>query len=324
MSLVTPEYQYRCEVCGHRPRRWSTTCMVCKKKHTYRVQGLQVKPLGSRISIIGETEIPPEDRIDSQVPVWQKLTDGGHTFGTVILLAAGEGTGKSTLLLEVAIKSVVPKSLYVTGEEQDIRVASRAKRLGLWDFNRETKRCRVLHTDVTEEIIEAADRENAKLIIVDSAQAFTSRYSARGKAGSVSEVKRLALKIVEHARKSNAAWVIIGQLTQDGKVAGPRKMPHWVDGVGLMKKNEKTGLRKIGFTKWRDGQTHVWYNMVMTSAGIFEVDDPRVQAAVKEGEKTAVQQAIEFAEKQKKNTSKSRKDQPLTILELPSDTATSR
>jgi DNA repair protein RadA/Sms len=320
MGLVRSTFRYQCTVCGHKPIIWCPVCASCKSRNSYKTLGLQYQPLGSRISVIGEREIPDEDRIDSGVPVWQKLTDGGQTFGTVILLAAGEGSGKSTLLLEVAIKSNVERTLYVTGEEQDIRIAGRAKRLDLLEMNRNTRRCRVLQTTVTEEIMDAADREHAQLIIVDSAQAFTSRFSANGKAGSVSEVKRLALRTVEHARRNNTSWVVIGQLTQDGKVAGPRKMPHWVDGVGMIRKNEKTGIRRIGFTKWRDGQTHVWYQMVMTSKGLFEADDPRVKTAVKEGEASATQQSI-AAEQQMQRSRKSsrgKKVMELTEFELPS------
>lgn len=318
MSLVLPKHQYVCRVCGHKPSRWMRSCPSCRNSRSFVALGLQQRSIGSRISVIGDKDLPPEDRIDSGVPLWQKLTDGGQTLGTVILIAAGEGSGKSTLMLEVAIRSNVDVSLYVSGEEQDTRVQSRARRLKLWDLNRETRRCRVLHTSITEEIFEAADREHAKLIVVDSAQAFVGRFSRSGKAGSVSEVKRLALMIVEHARRHNTAWVVIGQLTQDGKVAGPRKMPHWFDGVGFIKSNVRTGIRKIGLTKWRDGQTHVWYNLVMTSEGLFEENDPRVKSAVREGEKTATQQGIELAQAAAARTRK-KKPRALTQFEMPSD-----
>lgn len=323
MALTVSKHQYQCSVCSHKPLIWAPFCASCRTHNGYRVLGLQYKPLGERISVIGEQEIPDEDRIESGVPVWQKLTDGGHTKGTAILIAAGEGSGKSTLMIEVAIRSHLKRTLYVTGEEQAARVASRARRLGLVELNQDTRRCRVLQTNVTEEIIEAADREHAELIIVDSAQAFVSRHSISGKAGSVSEVKKVALRVVEHARKNNTAWVIIGQLTQAGKVAGPRKMPHWVDGVCLMRKNEKTGEIRIGFTKWRDGQTNVWYKMAMTSKGIFEADDPRVLLARKEGEASETQEKI--AREQQSNRSGGRnrsrgKSRKITQFELPSDT----
>jgi DNA repair protein RadA/Sms len=293
VSLRVSKHLFRCSVCGHIPERWRSQCISCKRAGGYVAVGLNAEPIGSRIKVIGEHEIPDEERLRSNVAVWDKLTDGGQTFGTVILLAGGEGSGKSTLLLEVAMRCSVERTLYVTGEEQDVRVHARARRLGLWDENRRTHRCRVFHTNVTEEIIEAADREHAKLIIVDSAQAFSSRHSMKAKPGSIHEVKRIALKLVEHARKQNTAWILIGQLNQDGKIAGPRKMPHWVDGVGVIKKNDRTGVRRIGMTKWRDGQAHVWYELVMTSQGIVERSDPRAMTALKEGEKTNTQKNIE-------------------------------
>lgn len=317
MALTVSKHQYQCSVCSHKPTVWAPRCAVCQTRNGYRVLGLQYKPLGDRISVIGEQEIPDEDRIQSDVPVWQKLTDGGHTLGTVILIAAGEGSGKSTLMIENAIRSNLDRTLYVTGEEQAGRVASRAKRLDLLEINQQTRRCRVLQTNVTEEIIEAADREHAKLIIVDSAQAFASRHSINGKAGSVSEVRRLALRVVEHARKNNTAWVIIGQLTQAGKVAGPRKMPHWVDGVCLMRKNEKTGKIRIGFTKWRDGQTNVWYEMVMTAKGIFESSDPRVALYRKEGQASETQEKIAAEQARGHAAGRKKRSKKLTQFELP-------
>jgi len=221
-----------------------------------RRQKATVETIENDLLVVGEIDIEEAVRVRTNVPLWDVLTDGGLPEGSVTLVGGDEGSGKSSSLLEVAFRSECERTMYATGEERAMMVAARARALGLEELNAETRRCAIFNTNHTEQIFIAADAWRPQVLIIDSQQTFASPRFKTDQ-GSMSQIKYLLTCARAYADRTGCRVVLVGQLTQSKKIAGPSRTRFLVDAVGIILRNEKSGVRVAKMRKSRYCATHV-------------------------------------------------------------------
>jgi DNA repair protein RadA/Sms len=202
---------------------------------------------------------------------FDRVIGGGLVDGSAILLGGEPGVGKSTLLLQAAgqISASGGRSLICTGEESAVQVAMRAKRLGI-DENQEIL---LLADGDVDRLIAAADEKRPDLLVVDSIQSIASR-DVEGAPGGVSQVRESAARLIRFAKERGIAVALVGHVTKDGNLAGPKLLEHMVDVVLSFEGDMDHGLRALRCLKNRFGPTHVVALFDMSESGLAEVKDP--------------------------------------------------
>lgn len=210
-------------------------------------------------------------RISTGLGEFDRVLGGGIVVGSIVLLGGDPGIGKSTILLQTAnhIAQETPGSvLYVTGEESLAQVSSRALRLGLNPHNIDA----LAETQV-ETILENIERLRPRFAIIDSIQTlFTENIP--GAPGSVSQVRESAAHLVKQAKQLGVAIFLVGHVTKDGSIAGPRVLEHMVDTVLAFEGSQDSPYRLISALKNRFGAANEKGAFEMTETGLLSVDDP--------------------------------------------------
>lgn len=199
-----------------------------------------------------------------------RVLGGGLVAGSAVLLGGEPGVGKSTLLLQLAGSLATGGSevLVASAEESVQQVALRAVRLGVGE-----ERIRLVGDDRVDAIVSLAERERPALLVVDSIQ--TVGVPEVGAApGSVSQVRESAARLIRLAKSTGIACVLVGHVTKDGALAGPKTLEHMVDVVLYLEGDPDRGLRVLRSSKNRFGATHVAGMFEMRSEGLAEVEDP--------------------------------------------------
>jgi DNA repair protein RadA/Sms len=271
---------YVCTECGWTTAKWVGRCAECQQWGTVQEQGAQTGIL-SRITPLAPTaakaarpitQITTEDapRRTSGVGEFDRVLGGGIVPGAAILLSGEPGVGKSTLLLEVAAQAARSgrRVLYASAEESPAQVRLRAERTGaLHD-----ELYLASETDLAT-ILGHIDEVVPQLVIVDSVQTVSSSL-IDGAAGQPSQVREVAATLIRVAKDRGLPVIIVGHVTKDGTVAGPRVLEHLVDVVCHFEGDRQTSLRFIRALKNRFGPTDEVGCFEMTGAGISEVPDP--------------------------------------------------
>ena len=271
---------YRCTECGWTTPKWAGRCAECQQWGTVVEAAEQtgilrqiapVAPTGERaarpITSIDTSEAP---RRTSGVGEFDRVLGGGIVPGAAILLSGEPGVGKSTLLLEVAAQSARAgrRVLYASAEESPAQVRLRAERTGaLHD-----ELYLASETDLAT-ILGHIDEVRPELVIVDSVQTVSSSLS-EGMAGHPSQVREVASTLIRVAKDRGLPIVLVGHVTKDGQVAGPRLLEHLVDVVCQFEGDPHTSLRFVRALKNRFGPTDEVGCFEMTGSGIAEVPDP--------------------------------------------------
>ncbi|WP_192627609.1 DNA repair protein RadA [Microbacterium sp. OAE522] len=269
-----------CTECGWTTAKWAGRCGECQQWGTIQEQGTQtgivqrvtaVAPASDRaarpITQITTTDAP---RRTSGVGEFDRVLGGGIVPGAAILLSGEPGVGKSTLLLEVAAKAAKAgrRVLYASAEESPAQVRLRAERTGaLHD-----ELYLASETDLAT-ILGHIDEVQPQLVIVDSVQTVASSL-IDGAAGQPSQVREVASTLIRIAKERGLPIVIVGHVTKDGQVAGPRVLEHLVDVVCHFEGDRQTSLRFLRALKNRFGPTDEVGCFEMTGDGIAEVPDP--------------------------------------------------
>ncbi|WP_433584833.1 DNA repair protein RadA [Microbacterium hydrocarbonoxydans] len=269
-----------CTECGWTTAKWAGRCGECQQWGTIQEQGTQtgivqrvtaVSPASDRaarpITQITTTDAP---RRTSGVGEFDRVLGGGIVPGAAILLSGEPGVGKSTLLLEVAAKAAKAgrRVLYASAEESPAQVRLRAERTGaLHD-----ELYLASETDLAT-ILGHIDEVQPQLVIVDSVQTVASSL-IDGAAGQPSQVREVASTLIRIAKERGLPIVIVGHVTKDGQVAGPRVLEHLVDVVCHFEGDRQTSLRFLRALKNRFGPTDEVGCFEMTGDGIAEVPDP--------------------------------------------------
>ncbi len=267
-----------CSNCGNEFPKWSGQCSACHEWNSLKeVKGLKSKSLKSKrigMEIRNLSEMEEENDgiktiLSTEMKEFDRVLGKGIVRGQVVLFAGEPGIGKSTLLTQLLGKI---GGLYVAGEETAEQIALRVNRLGL---NKE--KFDILETNVVEEIEEVMERTNNvfKIVVVDSIQMMMSLANAASP-GSVGQIRESTFRLVEIAKKSGAAVFIVGHVTKEGEIAGPKMLEHMVDTV-LYFEGERDGeLRILRVTKNRFGPTDEVGVFKMEEKGLREISSEEV------------------------------------------------
>jgi DNA repair protein RadA/Sms len=285
---------YVCQNCGFSTPKWLGRCPNCESWNSLIYEEEKKKKRKSKIeenkdSIISDIRQPQrideikqdyEERIKTQISELDRVLGGGIVKGSVILFGGEPGVGKSTLLLQSALK-ISEKStvLYVSSEESHIQIASRIKRVAGQEGENsiKNKNLYLLFENNLEntfsyarKIFRSGDKKGG-ILILDAVQSFFSD-NIESSAGTISQVREVALKSVEFARETGIPVMLIGHVTKEGIVAGPKALEHIVDVVIYL---EAEGfLRFLRATKNRFGSTGELGIFTMTEKGLEEINDP--------------------------------------------------
>ncbi len=266
--------QYICASCGAIYDRWQGKCVQCGEWNTLAES--QIQKTNSSVARNVEKARPlsmaKEDDLTRQttgISEFDRVVGGGIVPGALVLVGGDPGIGKSTLILQVAGKvSGKEKTLYISGEESVRQVGMRASRLSIASENLFL----ISETNV-ETIIAEIRQEKPRLVIIDSIQTVYSEDVAAN-AGSVSQVSLCSQKLMEVAKKEHIAIIIIGHVTKEGNLAGPRLLEHLVDVVLYLEGNRYGGFRVLRGIKNRFGSTNETGIFEMAKDGMREVANP--------------------------------------------------
>ena len=209
-----------------------------------------------------------DERIGLNMPEVDRLLGGGLVKGSLVLIGGEPGIGKSTLSLQIPLRNPSLKVLYVTGEESVQQVKMRAARIG-----GAQDKCLILSETQMDEIILQAEREAPDLVIVDSVQTMFAE-GLEGSPGSVSQVRECACMLLRYAKDSGTPVLLIGHITKEGSIAGPKVLEHIVDVVLQFEGENRGAYRLLRGIKNRFGSTSELAVFEMTGTGLEEVTNP--------------------------------------------------
>jgi len=274
---------YVCQNCGHQSRKWLGKCPDCgewnslveeRARPAAATKGMAARG-GFRLREVkpvryGEIESQTEARVPSGITEFDRVLGGGIVPGSLILIGGDPGIGKSTLLLQVADKlsDQGARVLYVSGEESERQIKMRGERLGL-----EAKNLYLLPETNLENILGEIEREEPKAVIIDSIQTvFSSQIESAP--GSVSQVREVAARLLLLAKDRTIPIFLIGHVTKEGSIAGPKALEHIVDTVLYFEGERHHNHRIVRATKNRFGATNELGVFEMTGAGLEPVANP--------------------------------------------------
>ncbi len=273
--MPRPNSLYRCSACGHETPKWQGSCPACGEWNVLEREsaprsGARRSPLAAAAAPLPLQAAGGEvRRLGSGLAELDRVLGGGIVPGSVTLLGGDPGIGKSTLLLQVAAHAAaLAPVLYATGEESHAQVALRARRLGLAPEGLE-----VLPETHLESILERAAGRAAALLVIDSIQTAESG-TLESAPGGLSQLKECAAELVRFAKRTATAVFLIGHVTKDGAIAGPRVLEHLVDTVLYFESETASRYRIVRATKNRFGAVNELGFFAMTEGGLREVRNP--------------------------------------------------
>jgi len=260
-----------CSNCGEEYNKWQGKCNVCSEWNSLKEFASTAKdhPASKNIPIIQKIEdiqISKTLRISTSLHEFNRVLGGGIVPGSVILLGGDPGIGKSTLLLQIADQQ--KNTLYVSGEESAEQIKLRHSRLKLAKTD-----LKILTEINLNNILSAIDQEKPDLVIIDSIQTiYSEEYPSTP--GSIVQVRECALRLQQFAKEKHISIVLVGHVTKDGTVAGPRTLEHLVDVVLYLEGERYQNTRILRTTKNRFGATDEIGVFEMKDGGLAEVSNP--------------------------------------------------
>lgn len=273
---------YFCQNCGNQSPKWIGKCPVCGEWNTYveevvnkdeeklkerRGTGVKKNEESKPVPITEVHELESK-RIDTHDTELNRVLGGGIVLGSLILIGGEPGIGKSTLMLQIALKLKGIKILYVTGEESDRQIKLRADRIGI-----KNEQCFILTETNTQQIFKEAVALGPDLIIIDSIQTLHSMY-VESTPGSVSQVRECTAELQRFSKETSIPIFLIGHITKDGMIAGPKVLEHIVDTVLQFEGDRNYTYRILRTTKNRFGSTSEIGIYEMVGEGLRPVLNP--------------------------------------------------
>ena len=265
-----------CKNCGFEAAKWLGCCPSCGEWNTF-VEEIISKPTTSAIGItdskskvqlLSDIDFAHESRINLNSVEINRILGGGLVHGSMVLIGGEPGIGKSTLSLQIALKNPELKTLYVSGEESVQQIKLRATRLGS-----KNAQCYLLSETLLETIIVHAKNLNPDVLIIDSIQTlYTERIESS--AGSISQIRDCAMQLLKFAKETNTPIFVIGHITKDGTLAGPKVLEHIVDVVLQFEGDNNHLYRLLRATKNRFGSTAEIGIFEMQNDGLREIENP--------------------------------------------------
>ena len=268
-----------CQNCGAQYSQWMGKCKSCGEWNTI-VEEVVSKTKSdnnwkneksnrvNNAQAICDISLTSKPRIDTSDNELNRVLGGGIVAGSLILLSGEPGIGKSTLMLQVALKIQNEKILYVTGEESDQQIRMRADRLNLSDSS-----CQILTETNTQHIFQQIQEIQPTLLVVDSIQTLNTD-SIDSSPGTISQIRECAAELINYAKASGTPVLLIGHINKDGNIAGPKILEHMVDVVLKFEGESNHVYRILRAHKNRYGSTAELGIYEMLSNGLREVTNP--------------------------------------------------
>ncbi len=267
--------EYSCTQCGAVSPKWSGKCHECGAWNSYtevviqkssRLSGYAGEQVSELVSL-DSVEVETIERLPTGMSELDRALGGGMVPGMVVLIGGDPGIGKSTLLLQTAARAN-EQALYITGEESLSQVSLRAKRLGFGD-----SKLQLLAETQVERMLSLAAKAKPKIMVVDSIQTlFTD--TVQSAPGSVSQVRESAARLVRFAKQHHISLYLVGHVTKEGAIAGPRVLEHMVDSVLYFEGQTDSKFRLIRAVKNRFGAVNELGVFGMTDKGLKGVSNP--------------------------------------------------
>jgi DNA repair protein RadA/Sms len=271
---------YFCQNCGAQSARWIGKCPSCNEWNTYveevvsredtKIPGIVSTSAQRAAKPLLVTEISLSEQ--NRLPVYDKelarVLGGGLVPGSLILFGGEPGIGKSTLMLQVALNMKNLKVLYISGEESEQQIRMRAERIGI-----NNPGCYILTETSTQNIFKQIEMLEPNLLIVDSIQTLHSAH-IESSPGSVSQIRECTAELLRYAKESGTAVFLIGHITKDGSLAGPKVLEHMVDTVLQFEGDRNHVYRLLRTAKNRFGSTNELGIYEMQGSGLREVSNP--------------------------------------------------
>ena len=278
--MAKPKTIYRCTECGYESAKWNGKCPSCGAWNTLEedvplpaqaVGNSRRKPvdLSDKIQELDEVDTTADVRYHTGVGELDRVLGGGLVRGSIVLLGGEPGIGKSTLLLQICQYFGESHSvLYVSGEESAKQIKLRAQRLGVT-----TRSLYLLTVTDAQSICDTISASRPDIVIIDSIQTMYNSELETA-AGSVGQVRECTAKLLNFAKESNIAIIIIGHVTKEGNIAGPRLLEHMVDVVLQFEGDRSYTYRVLRALKNRFGSTSECGIFSMEAEGLQEVSNP--------------------------------------------------
>lgn len=269
-----------CRECGNESAKWIGHCPGCGAWNSYVEESVVVgrdsksvkknviAEMKSKPVLVQEISSATTPRINTLCEELNRVLGGGLVPGSLILLGGEPGIGKSTLLLQVALNLKDKKILYVSGEESAQQIKMRAERIGIKNEN-----CLILTETNTSEIVKHFEESKPDIVIIDSIQTLEST-SVEATAGSISQIRETAAEMNKMAKTYHVPTFLIGHITKDGSIAGPKILEHIVDTVIQFEGDRHYGFRILRTVKNRFGSSSELGIFEMNANGLHEVSNP--------------------------------------------------
>lgn len=271
-----------CQSCGYESPKWTGKCPSCNnwntfveeiiakeepKKGSWKTETSEQKRVNKPIAIneIQEQNIKRYTSPDGEL---NRVLGGGIVPGALILIGGEPGIGKSTLMLQVALQYPAAKTLYVSGEESESQIKMRADRIGI-----KNKECYILAETSTQKIFLQVEQLNPDILVIDSIQTLNSSF-VESVAGSVSQVRECTAELMRFAKETSTPVFLIGHITKEGTIAGPKVLEHMVDTVLQFEGDRHLSYRILRTIKNRFGSTSELGIYEMLGAGLRQVSNP--------------------------------------------------
>ena len=271
---------FYCQNCGAQYSKWQGQCNSCKSWNTIAEELIQISKKGDwksgskqekqriskplKISEIDTTKNPRLDSKDSEI---NRVLGGGIVPGSLILLGGEPGIGKSTLMLQISLKLPF-KTLYVSGEESQKQIKLRAQRI-----SPDSNQCYVLTETNTQLIFSQIESLKPDIVVIDSIQTLQSDF-LEASSGSISQIKQTTSELMKFAKETSTPVILIGHITKDGTIAGPKILEHMVDVVLQFEGDRNHIFRILRSHKNRFGSTHEIGIYEMLGDGLRQVQNP--------------------------------------------------
>ncbi len=268
-----------CQNCGSQYSKWQGQCNACKEWNTIAEEIIQkeeksdwksasaVSKKASKPLKIKEIDSTQEVRMNTLDGELNRVLGGGIVPGSLILLGGEPGIGKSTLLLQISLK-LPYKTLYVSGEESQKQIKMRAERITPNSDN-----CYILTETKTQNIFRQIEEIEPEIVIIDSIQTLHTEY-IEASPGSISQIRETTAELIKFAKESNIPVILIGHITKDGTIAGPKILEHMVDTVLQFEGDRNHVYRILRALKNRFGSTSELGIYEMLGSGLREVSNP--------------------------------------------------